>query len=75
LWGLEFGNGAAGGDADKLYFTAGIPGDGKVEDHGLFGSLAAVPVPDNTDTAMLLGLALAGLGSVAWRRRLAGCAA
>ncbi len=48
LWGLAFGNGASGGDTDKLYFTAGIPGSGQVEDHGLFGliRLAAVqPTP------------------------------
>ncbi len=42
LWGLIFGNGGNGGDLNKLYFTAGIPGDGKVEDHGLFGVIAAV---------------------------------
>jgi uncharacterized protein (TIGR03118 family) len=37
LWGLEFGNGANGGDANTLFFTAG-PGD---ETHGLLGSLQA----------------------------------
>ena len=42
LWGLQFGNGGAGGDSDKLYFTAGIPGPGLLEDHGLFGSLQPV---------------------------------
>ncbi len=42
LWGLSFGNGGKGGDARTLYFTAGIPGPGAVEDHGLFGSLSAV---------------------------------
>jgi uncharacterized protein (TIGR03118 family) len=36
LWGLIVGNGGNGGDADKVYFTAG-PDD---ETHGLFGSLA-----------------------------------
>jgi hypothetical protein len=41
LWGLAFGNGAKGGDSHTLYFTAGIPGPGVVEDHGLFGSLTA----------------------------------
>jgi uncharacterized protein (TIGR03118 family) len=41
LWGLAFGNGAKAGDAHTLYFTAGIPGTGVVEDHGLFGSLTA----------------------------------
>jgi uncharacterized protein (TIGR03118 family) len=42
LWGLKFGNGGQGGESLKLYFTAGIPGGGSVEDHGLFGSIAAV---------------------------------
>jgi uncharacterized protein (TIGR03118 family) len=39
LWGLTFGNGRGAGDATTLYFTAGIPGAGNVEDHGLFGSI------------------------------------
>lgn len=42
LWGLAFGNGGNGGDSHTLYFTAGIPGSGALEDHGLFGSLSAV---------------------------------
>jgi uncharacterized protein (TIGR03118 family) len=37
LWGLRFGNGGSGGATDALFFTAGIPGSGAVEDHGLFG--------------------------------------
>ncbi len=65
LWGLIFGNDGNGGDSDKLYFTAGIPGDGEIEDHGLFGSLA-VPVPS---TVMLLGSGLAGLLTFANARR------
>lgn len=40
LWGLTCGNGANGGDARTLYFTAGPNG----ESDGLFGSLSAVPV-------------------------------
>ena len=44
VWGLIFGNGATnGGDANTLYFTAGIAGDGNVEDHGLFGSITIAP--------------------------------
>ena len=39
LWALSFGNGRGAGDANALYFTAGIPGPGNVEDHGLFGSI------------------------------------
>ncbi len=42
LWGLKFGNGGNGGDTNTLYFTAGIAGDGAVEDHGLFGSIDIV---------------------------------
>ena len=41
LWGLIAGNGAAGGDTDKIYFTAGVSD----EAHGLFGRIAAVPEP------------------------------
>jgi uncharacterized protein (TIGR03118 family) len=39
LWALQFGNGHDGGDANALYFTAGISGSGNTEDHGLFGSI------------------------------------
>lgn len=43
LWGLHFGSGGSGGDPNTLYFAAGIPGPGQVEDHGLFGSIGFVP--------------------------------
>jgi hypothetical protein len=39
LWGLQFGNGGNGGDANTLYFTAGIANGANVEDHGLLGSI------------------------------------
>jgi uncharacterized protein (TIGR03118 family) len=39
LWDLFFGNGNKGGDANTLYFTAGISGGGAKEDHGLLGSV------------------------------------
>jgi uncharacterized protein (TIGR03118 family) len=41
LWTLRVGNGANGGDLDKVYFTAGLNG----ETHGLFGSLCSVLSP------------------------------
>ena len=37
LWGIGFGNGAAAGPKNVLYFAAG-PDD---ENHGLFGSITA----------------------------------
>ena len=39
LWALQFGNGHDGGDANTLYFTAGISNGGSIEDHGLLGSI------------------------------------
>ena len=41
LWGLTFGNGGSGGNANTLYFTAGVSGGGAKEDHGVFGSVSA----------------------------------
>jgi uncharacterized protein (TIGR03118 family) len=65
LWGLKFGNGGNGGNLDELFFTAGIPGDGEVEDHGLFGVIKA-PEPG---VLGLLGSGLLGLIGYARRRR------
>jgi uncharacterized protein (TIGR03118 family) len=59
LWALTFGNGAAGGDPNILYFTTGLSD----ETHGLFAALA-VPEPS---TLALLGAAM--LGFFALRRR------
>ncbi|MDB5352121.1 MAG: hypothetical protein JWN86_3368 [Planctomycetota bacterium] len=42
LWTLKVGNGGMGGDANTVYFTAGLD----QETHGLFGSLT--PVAPNT---------------------------
>jgi uncharacterized protein (TIGR03118 family) len=64
LWGLKFGNGGNGGNIDTLYFTAGIPGNGAIEDHGLFGSIQTIPEPA---MMVLLGFGLVGLGGL--RRR------
>ncbi|HTQ29594.1 MAG TPA: TIGR03118 family protein [Opitutaceae bacterium] len=65
LWGLAFGNGGSGGSPGTLYFAAGIPGDGEIEDHGLFGSLTAIPEPGTYAAA----LALASFGVALWLRR------
>ena len=43
------GNGANGGNAAFLYFTAGIPGSGSVEDHGLFGSIRPAQLEEAND--------------------------
>jgi uncharacterized protein (TIGR03118 family) len=50
LWALSFGNGGSGGDANTLYFTAGLNAAGS---EGLFGSLTAVPEPNSL---LLVGL-------------------
>ena len=49
LWGLTFGNGGSGGDANTLYFAAG-PDE---ESAGLFGALAVSAVPEPASLAML----------------------
>ncbi|HTI98772.1 MAG TPA: TIGR03118 family protein [Dongiaceae bacterium] len=55
LWDLKFGNGGNGGVTNKLYFTAGIAAGGALEDHGLFGSLAAaVPQPQAPATTNVI---------------------
>jgi uncharacterized protein (TIGR03118 family) len=70
LWALKFGNDANAGDADTLFFTAGIPGPGgNLEDHGLFGAIRPVPEPAG------FVLLLIGLPLLAWARRRRGPAA
>ncbi|HEU5078226.1 MAG TPA: TIGR03118 family protein [Opitutaceae bacterium] len=64
LWGIQFGNGGAGGDRDKLYFAAGI----EDETHGLFGAIT--PVPEAS--TIYGGAALLGFcGAMFWKRRKA----
>ncbi len=65
LWGLAFGNGAQGTSTSTLYFTAGIPGNGMIEDHGLFGDIALAPEPGSL---ALLGTGLASLLGYGWRK-------
>ncbi|HEV3084358.1 MAG TPA: TIGR03118 family protein, partial [Gemmataceae bacterium] len=52
LWTLKVGNGGAGGDANTVYFTAGIFN----ETHGLFGSLttAAPGSPEGPAEAQMI---------------------
>ncbi|THD56440.1 TIGR03118 family protein [Phenylobacterium sp.] len=64
LWALEFGNGAAAGPANALYFAAGITD----ETHGLFGAITAVPEPSSW-ALMILGVGFTGAGLRARRRR------
>jgi hypothetical protein len=45
LWALSFGNGAAAGPTNVLFFTAGPFG----EQHGLFGKLEAVQSMEDDD--------------------------
>ncbi len=71
LWGIIFGNGAAGGNRDSLYFAAGIAGNGQKGDHGLFGAVVSA-VPESS--TLIGGGALAALCSIAlclrlWRER------
>lgn len=67
LWGLDFGNGAHSQGLNTLFFTAGIPGPGAVEDHGLFGTLDATPEPAS---AALFICALAFAATLKFRSRL-----
>jgi len=63
LWALMFGNGAAAGPTNRLFFTAGIDG----EDHGLFGVIDPAP-----ETGSLALLTMGVLGLAACRRRRPG---
>jgi len=65
LWGIIVGNGGNGGDANRLYFAAGI----EDETHGLFGSLSPVPEPALTGT--VAGAALLGFCAARLRRKRA----
>ncbi|MGB7464246.1 MAG: TIGR03118 family protein [Candidatus Acidiferrum sp.] len=69
LWDLTFGNGGNGGSKSDLFFTAGIPGDGMVEDHGLFGNI--VPTPEPGTFALLGSGLLALIGTVRRRKNAA----
>jgi hypothetical protein len=63
LWALMFGNGAAAGPTNRLFFTAGIDG----EDHGLFGVIDPTP-----ETGSLALLTMGVLGMAVCRRRRPG---
>jgi uncharacterized protein (TIGR03118 family) len=61
LWGLSFGNGQNAGSVNDLYFAAGIPGNGALEDHGLFGRISFAVPEAGMNTALLLATALLAL--------------
>jgi uncharacterized protein (TIGR03118 family) len=63
VWGITFGNGAAAGNPNTLYITAGI----QDETHGLFAAISSVPEPSTT--GIFAGLGLVGLCAAARLRR------
>jgi uncharacterized protein (TIGR03118 family) len=63
LWGIAFGNGAAGGSTNTLYFADGING----ERDGLFGALS-VGVPEPI-TLSIFGAGLTGAIAMRHRRK------
>jgi len=64
LWALTVGNGGGAGSTQSIYFSAGPNG----EKNGLFGTVAAVPVPS---AVWLFGSALAGFGVFGRRQKAA----
>jgi uncharacterized protein (TIGR03118 family) len=67
LWALTPGNGAAAGDTQKIYFTAGV----SEESEGLFGALTSVPEP-SAWALMILGFGLTGVALRSRRAVLTG---
>jgi uncharacterized protein (TIGR03118 family) len=61
LWGLMFGNNNATFNSNALYFAAGL----QDENHGLFGSITAVQVPEPASLALLGG----GIAAFTLRRK------
>jgi len=59
-----FGNGEQGTKTNDFYFTAGIPGPDKIEDHGLFGDIETAPEPS---WVFLFGTALFAVAALAAR--------
>ena len=64
LWAIKFGNGGNGGDAHALYFTAGIPGPGSLEDHGVFGSLTPLFASFTSESDKGLATAVTWTGGI-----------
>ena len=65
LWALQPGNGASGGDANAIYFTAGIPGPDS-GNHGLFGRLQAAPAIAASGGVFNAASATSGIAPNTW---------
>ena len=59
LWALEFGTNAAGNYSTTLYFTAGIPGSGVIQSHGLFGAITTTAPPSIGTNGIVNGASFA----------------
>jgi uncharacterized protein (TIGR03118 family) len=54
LWALKFGNGGGAGPTNTLFFTTGV--DPATENHGLFGSIQAIPSLKNANAPIVSNL-------------------
>ena len=63
LWGLSSGNGAAGGSADTIYFSAG-PNN---EANGAFGVITFVPEPGSAALGLIALTVLGGISRLRTR--------
>ena len=64
LWALTFGTSTSGNYSTTLYFTAGIPGDGAIQSHGLFGAITTTAPPSIGTNGIVNGASFA-TGAVA----------
>ena len=60
LWMLAFGTSTSGNYSTTLCFTAGIPADGKIQSHGLFGAITTTAPPAIGANGIVNGASFAG---------------